>query len=85
MDATVGRETCITWVGGAAAAAAGAGGADANGSDPAWAREDWDVPFTVLSTPFPGVGDDETSLVIRHTIEGDHVVSMSAAFNAMEK
>ena len=39
-------------------------------NDPGWAREDWDVPFTELSTPFPGVGNDEISLVIRHTIEG---------------
>ncbi len=58
VDAAVGTETCITWV------SAADGGADA-----AWAREDWDVPFTALSTPLPGMGD-EISMVVKHTIDG---------------
>lgn len=60
MDAAVGTETCVTWV--AAAAADG-------DSDPAWAREDWDVPFIALSAPLPGIGD-EISMVVKHTIDG---------------
>jgi len=58
VDAAVGTETCITWV-------AAAGG----DPDPAWAREDWDVPFTALSAPLPGIGD-EISMVVKHTIDG---------------
>ncbi|KAI0251999.1 hypothetical protein BJV78DRAFT_1275098 [Lactifluus subvellereus] len=73
VDATVGTEVCITWVG---------GGADPD-PDPdlvAWAREDWDVPFTVLSTPLPGIaGDDEISLVVRHTIDGLSFVLSSSS------
>jgi len=58
VDAAVGTETCITWV----AAADG-------DADPAWAREDWDVPFTALSAPLPGIGN-EISMVVKHTIDG---------------
>lgn len=61
VDAAVGIESCITWV----AATDGAGGA----GDLAWMREDWDVPFTTLSAPLPGIGD-EISLVVKHTIDG---------------
>ena len=61
VDAAVGTETCVTWV----AAAAAADG----DFDPAWAREDWDVPFTALSAPLPGIGD-EISMVVKHTIDG---------------
>ena len=57
VDAAVGAQTCITWV------------AAADGSDPSWAHVDWGVPFTVLSTPLPGVSD-EISLVVKHTIDG---------------
>ena len=57
VDAAVGTQTCITWV------------AVADGSDPAFAHVDWDVPFTVLSTPLPGIGD-AISLVVKHTIDG---------------
>jgi hypothetical protein len=58
VDAAVGTETCVTWV----AAADG-------DSDPAWAHEDWDVPFIALSAPLPGIGD-EISMVVKHTIDG---------------
>jgi len=57
VDAAVGTQTCITWV------------AAADGSDPAFAHIDWDVPFTVLSTPLPGISD-AISLVVKHTIDG---------------
>ena len=57
VDAAVGTQTCITWV------------AAADGSDPAFAHVDWDVPFTVLSTPLPGISD-AMSLVVKHTIDG---------------
>jgi hypothetical protein len=57
VDAAVGTETCITWV------------AAADGADPACAQVDRDVPFTVLSAPLPGIGD-EISLVVKHTIDG---------------
>ncbi|KAF8501005.1 hypothetical protein F5888DRAFT_1877770 [Russula emetica] len=57
VDASVGTQTCITWV------------AAADGSDPAFAHVDWDVPFTVLSTPLPGISDAIT-LVVKHTIDG---------------
>jgi hypothetical protein len=56
-DAAVGTETCITWV------------AAADGADPAGAQADWDVPFTVLATPLPGMSDG-ISLVVKHTIDG---------------
>ena len=56
-DAAVGTQSCITWV------------AAADGSDPAFAHVDWDVPFTVLSTPMPGISD-AISLVVKHTIDG---------------
>lgn len=56
VDSTVGTDTCITWV-------------CANGTDPTWAHEDWDVPFTVLSTPLPG-SSSEISMVVKHTIDG---------------
>ncbi|KAI0304432.1 hypothetical protein B0F90DRAFT_1625923 [Multifurca ochricompacta] len=56
VDTTIGMETCITWVG-------------LNGTDPKWAREDWDVPFTVLSTPLPGIST-ETSMTVKHAIDG---------------
>jgi hypothetical protein len=56
VDSTVGTDTCITWV-------------YANGTDPAWAHEDWDVPFTVLSTPLPG-SSSEISMVVKHAIDG---------------
>jgi len=59
VDAAVGTETCITWV-----------PAAADGDiDPAWVREDWDVPFTALSAPLPGIGN-EVSMVVKHTIDG---------------
>jgi hypothetical protein len=61
-DAMVGTETCVTWVD-----ATDAGGGD--GGDPAWAREDWNVLFTTLSVPLPGIGD-EISMVVKHTIDG---------------
>jgi hypothetical protein len=57
VDAAVGTQTCITWV------------AAADGSDPTFAHVDWDVPFTVLSTPLPGISD-AISLVVKHTIDG---------------
>jgi hypothetical protein len=57
VDAAVGTQTCITWV------------TAADGSDPAFAHVDWDVPFTVLSTPLPGISD-AISLVVKHTIDG---------------
>lgn len=57
VDAAVGTQTCITWV------------TAADGSDPAFAHIDWDVPFTVLSTPLPGISD-AISLVVKHTIDG---------------
>jgi hypothetical protein len=57
VDAAVGTQTCMTWV------------AAADGSDPAFAHVDWDVPFTVLSTPLPGISD-AISLVVKHTIDG---------------
>jgi hypothetical protein len=57
VDAAVGTQTCITWV------------AVADGSDPAFAHVDWDVPFTVLSTPLPGISD-AISLVVKHAIDG---------------
>ena len=57
VDAAVGTQTCITWV------------SAADGSDPAFAHVDWDVPFTVLSTPLPGISD-AVSLVVKHTIDG---------------
>ena len=60
VDSTVGTDSCITWVA-------------ADGTDPAWAREDWDVPFTVLSTPLPGSGP-EISMVVKHTIDGPRFV-----------
>jgi hypothetical protein len=59
VDAVVGMESCITWV----------AATDGGGADPAWAREDWDVPFILLSAPLPGIGD-EISLVVKHTIDG---------------
>jgi hypothetical protein len=59
VDAVVGMESCITWV----------AATDGGGADPAWAREDWDVPFIALSAPLPGIGD-EISLVVKHTIDG---------------
>jgi CS domain len=73
VDATVGTEICITWVGGATTAAADVDvdmDMDMDGTDgPEWAREDWDVPFTILSTPLPGIGA-EISMVVKHTIDG---------------
>ena len=60
VDSTVGTDTCITWV-------------CANGTDPAWAHEDWDVPFTVLSTPLPG-NSSEISMVVKHAIDGPRFV-----------
>jgi hypothetical protein len=57
VDASIGTQTCITWV------------TAADGSDPAFAQVDWDVPFTVLSTPLPGISD-AISLVVKHTIDG---------------
>lgn len=63
VDAVVGTETCVTWV---PAATAGDGDLDL---DPVWAREDWDVPFTALSAPLPGIGN-EISMVVKHTIDG---------------
>ena len=60
VDCTVGTHSCITWVG-------------TDGTDPAWAREDWDVPFTVLSTPLPGSGS-EISMVVKHAIDGPRFV-----------
>jgi len=57
VDAVVGTQTCITWV------------AAADDSDPAFALVDWDVPFTVLSTPLPGISD-AISLVVKDTIDG---------------
>ena len=57
VDAAVGTQTCITWV------------PAADGCDPAFAHVDWDVPFTVLSTPLPGISD-AISLVVKHTIDG---------------
>jgi len=60
VDSTVGTDTCITWV-------------YADGTDPAWAQEDWDVPFTVLSTPLPG-SSSEISMVVKHTIDGPRFV-----------
>lgn len=57
VDAAVGTQTCITWV------------TAADGSDPTFAHVDWDVPFTVLSTPLPGISD-AISLVVKHTIDG---------------
>jgi CS domain len=62
VDAAVGIESCITWV-------AAADGGSAGAEDLAWTREDWDVPFTTLSAPLPGIGD-EISLVVKHTIDG---------------
>ncbi|KAH9969584.1 hypothetical protein BC827DRAFT_1151598 [Russula dissimulans] len=59
VDAAVGTEACLTWV-------SSADGAD---SDAAWAQEEWDVPFTALSTPLPGMGS-EISIVVKHTIDG---------------
>ncbi|KAH9080555.1 hypothetical protein EDB83DRAFT_2503584 [Lactarius deliciosus] len=59
-DSTVGTDTCITWV-------------YADGTDPAWAHEDWGVPFTVLSTPLPG-SSSEISMVVKHTIDGPRFV-----------
>ena len=56
-DAAVGTETCITWV------------SAADGADPAGAQMDWDVPFTVLATPLPGMNDG-ISLVVKHAIDG---------------
>ena len=63
VDAAVGTETCITWVPTTATATAD------GDPDPAWAREDWDVPFTALSAPLPGIGN-EISMVVKHTIDG---------------
>ncbi|KAI9465504.1 hypothetical protein BJY52DRAFT_1424569 [Lactarius psammicola] len=60
VDSTVGTDTCITWV-------------SADGADPAWAHGDWDVPFTVLSTPLPG-SSSEISMVVKHTIDGPRFV-----------
>ncbi|KAH9179224.1 hypothetical protein EDB89DRAFT_2160183 [Lactarius sanguifluus] len=60
VDSTVGTDTCITWV-------------YADGTDPAWAHEDWGVPFTVLSTPLPG-SSSEISMVVKHTIDGPRFV-----------
>ncbi|KAH8998592.1 hypothetical protein EDB92DRAFT_1813400 [Lactarius akahatsu] len=60
VDSTVGTDTCITWV-------------YADGTDPAWAHEDWGVPFTVLSTPLPG-SSSEISMVAKHTIDGPRFV-----------
>jgi hypothetical protein len=57
VDSTVGTETCVTWV------------SAADGADPAYAHVDWDVPFTVLSTPLPGISDG-ISLVVKHAIDG---------------
>ncbi|KAI0269822.1 hypothetical protein BC834DRAFT_819472 [Gloeopeniophorella convolvens] len=57
VDATVGAEACVTWVG-------------VDGTEPAWAREDHDVPFTVLATPLPGIGAEDVSVVVKHTIDG---------------
>ncbi|KAI9443206.1 hypothetical protein H4582DRAFT_1807893 [Lactarius indigo] len=59
-DSAVGTDTCITWV-------------YVDGADPAWAHEDWDVPFTVLSTPLPG-SSLEISMVVKHTIDGPRFV-----------
>ena len=56
-DAAVGTETCITWV------------SAIDGADPAGAQVDRDVPFTVLATPLPGMGDG-ISLVVKHAIDG---------------
>ena len=58
-DGAVGAETCITWVG-------AADGADPAGAHP---QADWDVAFTALSVPLPGIGD-RISLVVKHTIDG---------------
>ncbi|KAF8270769.1 hypothetical protein EI94DRAFT_1797716 [Lactarius quietus] len=60
VDSAVGADSCITWVA-------------ADGTDPAWAREDWDVPFTVLSTPLPG-SSSEISMVVKHAIDGPRFV-----------
>jgi len=60
VDSTVGTDTCITWV-------------YVNGTDPAWAQEDWGVPFTVLSTPLPG-SSSEISMVVKHAIDGPRFV-----------
>jgi CS domain len=74
VDSTVGTESCITWVvvggGGSPAATETEAEAAVDGTyDPEWAREDWDVPFTMLSTPLPGMGA-EISMVVKHTIDG---------------
>ena len=63
VDSTVGTDTCVTWV-------------CVDGTDPAWAREDWDVPFTVLSTPLPG-SSSEISMVVKHAIDGPRFVLSS--------
>ena len=60
-DAAVGSETCITWV----AAVDGADPANGGGAQQA----DWDVAFTALSVPLPGISD-RISLVVKHTIDG---------------
>jgi len=56
VDSTVGTDTYVTWV-------------DVDGADPPWAREDWDVPFTVLSAPLPGI-TSEIAMVVKHTVDG---------------
>jgi CS domain len=72
VDATVGTETCITWIRGTTTTEDD----DGEGDEPEWAREDWDVPFTLLSTPLPGIGGGaggdgpEISMVVKHTIDG---------------
>jgi hypothetical protein len=68
VDATVGIETCITWIKGTTTTTTD----DDDDDEPEWAREDWDVPFNVLSTPLPGIGGggSEISMVIKHTIDG---------------
>jgi hypothetical protein len=63
VDSTVGTESCITWV------VVGGGGGVGGTHDPKWTREDWGVPFTMLSTPLPGLGA-EISMVVKHTIDG---------------
>ena len=64
VDSSVGRTTYLTWVGG-------------DGSVPPWSTQAQEIPFTLLSTPFPG-GGSEASLIVKNNLDG-LVFSLNAA------
>ena len=57
VDSSVGRLAFITWVG-------------EDGSRPAWSAGLQDAPFSVLSTPLPGIETGPLSLVVKNGLDG---------------